>query len=197
MSSRYSLARDLDEFERMTERLGDYLLGDTLYLSIGGGLLRGGATPQLTIGNLLLRRRRLRELRAQLNDEQDARLSKALARHIALQRDWRLHYGDKLGREVPARLRLLLSFLYDCKENPRGCPGAYPVEALRRTVIAEITLAQDEFAYDAGDLPLRIERVDRDLRNLLQPGPFLWSKALEAIYPREAFWWLHGQPASR
>ena len=37
MSSRYSLSRDLDELERMTERLQDYVLGDVLYLSIGAG----------------------------------------------------------------------------------------------------------------------------------------------------------------
>ena len=66
MSTRYALERDLDELERMTERLQEYLLGDQLYLSIGAGFLRGGSMPQMTLGALLLRRRRLSALRARL-----------------------------------------------------------------------------------------------------------------------------------
>ena len=113
MSSRYSLARDLDELERMTERLHDYVLSDTLYMSIGGGFLRSGAIPQLTLGNLLLRRRRLQALRIPLDAAQRARLETALSEHDAIQRDWTLHYEKKLRQELPARLKLLSAFLAD------------------------------------------------------------------------------------
>ena len=41
MSARYSRERDVDELEQMVERLGDYLLGDAMYLPIGGGSFRG------------------------------------------------------------------------------------------------------------------------------------------------------------
>ena len=74
MSTRYSLERDLDELERMAERLHEYLLGDVLYLSIGAGFIRGDSMPQLTSGALLLRRRRLTSLRPRLDSKQTARL---------------------------------------------------------------------------------------------------------------------------
>lgn len=196
MSSRYSLARDLDELERMTERLRDYVLGDALYMSIGGGFARGASMPQLTIGNLLLRRRRLCQLRTKLDSAQDARLSKALARHKAIQREWRLHYENKLKQEVPARLRLLRAFLFDCGEHPRNCAGAYPVEAMRRTVVEEILLAMAESNSDTRELKSQVETADATLRRLLDASDFIWSAVLTPVYARETFWWLYGGPAN-
>ena len=179
----------------MTERLQDYVLGDVLYLSIGAGFLRSGATPQLTIGNLLLRRRRLSQLRAELDAKQDARLEAALGQHDRVQREWTVHYENKLKQELPARLKLLRSFLFDCGENPRNCAAVYPVEALRRTVMQEILLALDEFGYSKDNAATQVDVADVELRRVLQAGDFIWSADLETVYLREHFWWLYGSPA--
>lgn len=194
MSSRYSLARDLDELEQMVERLGDYLLGDAMYLSIGGGFFRGSSTPQMTIGALLLRRRRLSHLRAKLKRADGIRLDAALAQHADLQREWTLHYEKKLRREVPMRLKVMAGFFRECSENPRDCGGAYPVEALRRTIVQEILLALDEFGYEKRDAAAAPRPADQALRRLLHAGEFIWAPPLEAVYPRATFWWLYGRP---
>ena len=135
MSSRYSLSRDLDELERMVERLVDYLLGDAMYLPVGGGFFRGASTPQMTLGALLLRRRRLAKLRGKLKRADSIRLDDVLAQHDSLQREWTLHYEQKLQREVPMRLKLMAGFFREFNENPRDCAGAYPAEALRRAIV--------------------------------------------------------------
>lgn len=194
MSRRYALERDLDELERMTERLQEYILGDQLYLSIGAGFIRGGSMPQMTLGALLLRRRRLTSLRARLDSEQAARLEAALARHNSSQREWTLHYEKKLRGEAPARLKLMRAFFLDCKQNPRDCGGAYPVEALRRTIVQEILLAMAEFKYGTEELRAAAQINDRALRPLLDAGDFIWSPVLEKAYPRATFWWLYGRP---
>jgi len=196
MSARYSLTRDLDELERMVERLSDYLLGDAMYLPVGGGFFRGSSRPQMTIGALLLRRRRLKQLRAKLKRVDGFRLDDALAEHDHLQREWRLHYEKKLQREVPMRLKVMAAFFRECSENPRDCAGAYPVEALRRTIVAEILLALDEFGYEKGEASAAVQQADQALRGLLQAGEFIWSPVLEAVYPRAAFWWLYGSPGA-
>lgn len=195
MSARYSLARDLDELERMAERLGDYLLGDAMYLPIGGGSFRGASRPQMTIGALLLRRRRLSILRVKLKRSDGFRLDAALARHGELQREWRLHYERKLGRELQSRLELMSAFFQECQDDPNNCATAYPVEALRRTIAQEITLALDEFGYEQGDALAALQPVDRALRKILHSGNFIWTPELEAVYPKAAFWWLYGKPA--
>ena len=161
-----------------------------------GILTLGAATPQLTIGNLLLRRRRLSQLRAELDAKQDARLEAALSQHGTLQREWTRHYEDKLKQELPARLESYCrSFLFDCSENPRNCAAVYPVEALRRTVMQEILLALDEFGYDRDDAATQVDVADVALRRVLQAGDFIWSADLETVYLRERFWWLYGSPA--
>lgn len=194
MSSRYSLARDLNEFEQMVERLEDYLLGDAMYLPVGGGFFRGSSTPQMTLGALLLRRRRLRRLRSKLKRADGIRLDATQAQHCHLQQEWTLHYDQKLRQEVPARLRVMAGFFRECSENPRDCAGAYPVEALRRSIIQEIMLAMAEFGYDKGDMSGAVRPADQALRRILQAGEFIWSPVLEEVYPRATFWWLYGSP---
>lgn len=196
MSANYSLKRDLQELLEMSGKLGEYLLGDALYMPVGGGFFRGSTTPQLTIGSFLLRRRRLSQLRGEMNPAQLAKLDSVLARHDALQREWRLHYEKKLNREVPSRLKVMVAFFRECGESPRDCASAYPVEAMRRTIVQEILLAMDVFNYDASNLAAGAQRTDLALRRLLHSGAFVWSSQLEAIYPRNVFWWLYGRPAA-
>ena len=193
MSSIYSVARDLDELLQMAGRLQEYLLSDKLYLALGGGFFRGGR-PQLTLGAFLLRRRRLAMLRHRLDETRRAELREALARHEELQREWRLHYEKKLAREAASRLKLMGEFMRDCAESPRDCATAYPVEAMRRTILQEILLALDEFDYASGDLSARVERVDGALRRYLLPGDFIWPTELESVYAPLEFWWLYSAP---
>jgi len=196
MSSRYSLKRDLDELERMVLRLGDYLLGNEMYLSIGGGAVRGSSAPQMTLGALLLRRRRLTQLRSKLKRADGIRLDAALADHDNLQREWTLHYEQKLQREVPSRLRVMAGFFRECSENPRDCAGAYPIEALRRTIVGEILLAMKEFGYEKSEVIASVRPADQALRRILQAGEFIWSPLLAPVYPQDDFWWLYGRPAA-
>ena len=194
MTAKYSLQRDLDELERMVERLGDYLLANDMYLSIGGGAIRGSSAPQMAIGALLLRRRRLTHLRAKLKRADGIRLDAALAEHDDLQREWTLHYEQKLQREVPSRLRVMTGFFRECGENPRDCAGAYPVEALRRTIVGEILLAMNNFGYEKSEVITSVRSADQALRRLLHAGEFIWSPQLAPVYPQDDFWWLYGSP---
>ena len=196
MSAQYSLGRDLDELERMVERLGEYLVGDAMYLPLGGGFFRGSSTPQLTLGALLLRRRRLSCLRGKMKRADGLRLDAALAQHDDLQHEWPLHYEKKLRHEVPMRLKAMAGFFRECGENPRDCAGAYPIEALRRTIVQEILIALDAFRYDKRELTADVGPSDQALRRLLHAGGFIWSPRLEPVYPNAAFWWLYGRPAA-
>ena len=195
MTRRYKLERDLSELEQMAERLQDYLLGDRLQLPLSVNYSRRSSAPELSLGAFLLRRRRLSCLRASMTAGQRRRLQGALGEHDAVQREWRLHYENKLKQEAPARLRQMRAFFRDCQENPAGCGGIYPPEALRRTIVQEIVSALDEMGCDKGEITDAVERTDHALRRLLRPGEFIWDACLEGVYPRLEFWWLYGSPA--
>ncbi len=179
----------------MSGKLRDYLLGDALYGPVGGGFLRGSGSPQLIIGALLLRRRRLSLLRDSLEAAAQAQLDAALDHHDTIQREWTLHYEKKLRQEASSRLKLLAAFIRDCGERPRDCAGAYPVEAMRRTITQEIMLAMDEFAYDKGESLSEAGRIDAGLRRHFNAGEFIWDPRLASVYLRAMFWWLYGKPA--
>lgn len=196
MARKYSLVHDLTQLEHMVERLHEYVLGDKLYLPLSAGYSRASTLPQLSIGALLLRRRRLRCLRASLNTSQHERLAAALAQHDAVQREWTVHYERKVKQEVPARLNQMRYFFRDCQENPAGCASAYLMEALRRTTVQEMLLALEEFGYEKRDITPGVEQTDIALRRLLRTGGFIWSERLEPVYPRREFWWLYGSPAA-
>ena len=196
MSSNYSLKRDLEELAQMGDKLHEYILGDALYMPIRGGFFRGSSTPQLTIGAFLLRRRRLSQLRDELNAAAQAQLDATLAQHDNIQREWRMHYEKKLQQEVDSRLKMMVAFFRECSESPRDCAAAYPVEAMRRTIVQEILLAMDGFGYDRRELLPNVRHCDSGLRRYFRSDEFIWSSQLEPVYPREIFWWLYGAPVA-
>ncbi len=126
---------------------------------------------------------------------QASRLDAALRQQGQAQAEWTLHYEKKLKQEAPSRLKVMRAFFADCSESPRDCAPAYPVEALRRTLVQEILLAMEEFGYDASELTAAVQQTDVALRRILRAGDFIWSERLAAVYPREVFWWLYGSPA--
>jgi len=188
MSANYSLERDLHEIVQMGASLRVYLLGDQLYLAVGGGL------PQLTLGAFLLRRRRLKHFRDEMNAARQAMLDKALGKHEALRRAWPLHYETKLKREASSRLRALHGFFRECEESGGDCAAAYPVEAARRTLVQEILMSMDDFGWDKHELMAAVRQSDFALRSWLTASAFIWSPKLASVYPRDVFWWLYGRP---
>ncbi len=194
MSSTYSFKRDLDELAQMSDKLREYILGDALYMPVSGGFFRGGGMPQLTTGAFLLRRRRLSLLRDALDAGAQARLDAIIAQHDEIQREWTLHYEKKIQQEVNSRLKMMVAFFRECSESPRDCAAAYPVEAMRRTIVQEIMLAMDEFDYEQREFLPKVQHCDAGLRRYLQPSAFIWVPQLEPIYPRAIFWWLYAGP---
>ncbi len=194
VSSNYSFKRDLNELVQMGDKLGEYILGDALYMPVSGGFFRAGGTPQLTTGAFLLRRRRLTLLRDELDARQRALLDATLKQHDDTQHEWTLHYEKKLQQEVNSRLKMMVAFFRECSESPRDCAAAYPVEAMRRTIVQEIMLAMDEFDYDQREFSPKVQHCDAGLRRYLRSSAFIWAPQLEPIYPRAIFWWLYAGP---
>jgi hypothetical protein len=191
----YSADSDLKEAQAMVDALGEYLLSKEIYGRVGGGgLFGGGKMPALTIGALLMRLRRLRTLADSLTPAQRDKLAAIEAKHEGIRKEWRLHYDEKAVREAHSRLDAIKHFFEECANDPRLCANVYLPEALRRTVVQELSLALADSYADTNELPEKMRGTDSRLKRYTQPTDFIWDKALEPVYPRDQFSWLYARP---
>src|SRR5687767_3335194 len=128
----YSIDRDLNELQAMAAALIPYIYEDELYGRVGMNM------PSLTVGAVLLRLHRLKALASQLAPAQHTVLDQAATQVEAVKKEWGSHFEKKLMREAEARLRDLMTYMREAKEEPRIAANAYLPEALRRTMVQEI-----------------------------------------------------------
>ncbi len=183
----YSIELDLKELKAMVENLVPYIYEDTLYGNINTDSAR------LTPGSVLLRLRRLGNLRGQMSESQAAQFDKLNAQNESVRKEWGVAYGKKMIKEAESRLRDLQTYVKECKEDPKLCANAYNPEALRRTIVAELIAALPS-DIDQSALKSSMASVDSGLRRNIREVPFIWDKALQSTYPQSSFWWLYGRP---
>ncbi len=173
-----------------------YLITEELFWPITGRV-RGGM-PRMTIGGFLLRRYRLTALPDLLTPEQQTTLQEALAAFDTAAAEWPTHYRGKISREWDMRTNLLVNFLRDCDEGEaQNCAEDWPAQAEQRTILQHLQEAPGARGAVSQTQQAALTRIDRDLRRLLlsgEKGHFLWPPELEAIYPRDKFWWLWVAP---
>jgi len=195
MSQTYSFERDLKEAEVMVGSLESYIRQDNLYGTAGGGMFSSGSMPSLTVGALLMRLRRLNDLRSELSESQQARLDDVIENNAHVANEWRLHYTGKMDREVKSRLDAMKTFFDECRSNPSNCANLYRPEALRRTIVQDLLFGMKDMNVDVDDeLKRKLQQTDNALRAWLIPAGFQWASELEPAYPRSTFWWLYQNP---
>jgi hypothetical protein len=191
----YNLDKDLREAEAMADRLVPYVYEDHLYGNIGsGGMIAGSNTPSLTLGALLMRLRRLHTLEDRMTDSQRATLAKISEQHERVRKEWTLHYGNKLVQEATSRLKQIMQYIQECREDPRACASSYLPEALRRTIVQEIADTMNRYDMPSAELDNSIRTADSGLRRYIAPSDFIWAKELQPVYPQSPFWWLYAKP---
>jgi hypothetical protein len=180
----YSIDRDLNELQAMAAALVPYVYEDELYGRVGMNM------PSLTVGAVLLRLHRLKALASQLAPQQHTVLDQAAAQVDAVKKEWGSHFEKKLLQEAEARLRDLMTYMREAKEEPRTAANAYLPEALRRTMVQEIL---DALPNNSA-LVSKARQVDSALKSYLGDADFIWSAALQLVYPADKYWWLYKRP---
>lgn len=195
MSTQYSMETDLKEAVAMAEGLSEYVRGSQLYGSTGGGFFN--SMPSLTIGALVMRLRRLHILDSSMSDKQRERLEKATALHNQVQREWFAHYEEKLLWEAESRLKSMLVFFRECRENPGQCPHLYKPEALKRTIVEELLDVMSGLHIESQVVTDRVKEADAALRSIVTKNDFIWDEALAPMYPTDEYWWLYSTPPEK
>jgi hypothetical protein len=182
------LKQDLEILERMAAGMEEYLKSDVLFWTMGRTDM-----PQLTLGGYLMRQRRLLLLRHLLDEAGRVRLDQAINQYKQALVDRLVRWEQKAHQELEARLRQWQEHLRDIRNKQTRVNYATAAEV--RTMIAAFLEELEEPPYQLdANIPRRLNALDRELQNHLQPGGLIWPEEWQPAYPREEYWWLYGRP---
>lgn len=179
---------DLEYMKAGLDSLENYLFSSEIYWPIGQAAPFGQPDyPRLTLGALLLTRKRL-QAHSLSKDEEDqfVQLATQLDR---LRSRWRVAWGQKAKKEFRSRLNLWRDFLEEYRQDPEANYDRYSYEVGRR-VMLELLVQESEDIPDAEtDL---LNSLDRLVSAIFVPGNFIWDGSLISSFPKDIYWYLYG-----
>jgi hypothetical protein len=188
-----SPAYDLNYLEAGLGQLKTYLLSDELFWPLGASASAGQTPyPQLTLGNLLFARARLRALEkgGRLKGGQLAQTQRLETQLERLKNEWRTAWEDKAAREFASRLRQWQNYLDELGQNPESHGGYYKSEARTRALLALLDEELKKKRFPEREI---LAALDARLKRRLKRGDFLWEEELQAGFPQAGWWFLWGE----
>lgn len=190
-----SIKRDVAVLEAMAAEMEPYLKSEPLYWRLSPEKRISPPPSMLTIGGALLRAKRLDGFKEAMEPEQYARTKAVRAQIEETMAEWKAHAGQKMARELEARLNSWRQYTNDCQERKQSCLSGYPNGAEKRT-IAALLIDEASGLTDVSEFREQVEALDAGFRPFFAPGEFVWDKRLTAVFPKQRFWWLYGGPES-
>lgn len=184
------LSHDLIVLEEMVARASGYLMAEATHWDMGKD------RPPMTLGGILMRRRRLTLLADALSPAERDRLAAANAGYGALLAAQPVRLESRVAAEIGDRLREWTVYLRDLAASGRlaADQAHYSYRADTRVVIEELMAALGPRL--PRQLPDDVAALDHRLQARWQPGAFIWDTVWQPAYPAERYWWLYGAPAT-
>jgi len=184
---------DLEYLKASLPSLENYLLSNEVYWPIGQAAPFGQPDyPRLTLGALLLARKRLQAL--SLSGNQKDRFAQITTQIDQLRSSWRVAWAQKAKKEYRARLNLWRDFLDEYRQDPEQNDDRYSYEVGRRVMLDLLVREADDIPEVEIDL---INSLDRMLSEIFIPGNFIWDRGLLSSFPRDKYWYLYGSLKGR
>lgn len=191
MEGTQKLQKDLVALEAMAAEMDEYLRSDVLFWPMAQSEL-----PRLTLGGYLMRQHRLLGLRDLLSMQEQDRLHRAINQYHKALEEKVVRFEEKAHEELEARLRQWQAYLSEVKQgsNIAYYESAVEPRAMIDAIIAQLRVQPYELHEEP---PQKLALLDRELRQIWEPGDFVWPQEWQPAYPREKFWWLYGHPRKR
>jgi hypothetical protein len=175
------------------EVLDDYLLSSEMYWSVGVPAAEEGVElPPLTMGGLLLARALVRGSR--LSAGQRERFEKVDKQIERVRTRWRVAWERKCQHSFSARLTTWRDFIEEYRDQPEEHADRY-ANAVKFRVMLQLLLKE---SVQIGEAELGLlSTMDKILRNIIQPGPFIWDAQQAEGFPAEEYWFLYGHVPNR
>lgn len=187
------LGRDVAILEAMAGQMAQYLDSDILFWPMAQA-----GMPMLTLGGYLMREHRLNALGRLLTAEQQAKVEVAGRRFNEVLANRLVRFEGKAQHELPARLRQWEEFLKDVERGAADRSSNYTTAVETRVMIAGL---MNRLSLPPYQTPARAAQhlalLDTRLRNVWQPGEFVWPAEWLPAYPVDDYWFLHGAPRTK
>jgi hypothetical protein len=168
--------------------LDDYLLSSEMFWSVGVPAAEQGVElPRLTMGGLLLARAMVRGSR--LTAGQRERFEKVDAQIEAVRNRWRVAWERKCQHSFSSRLKSWRDFLEEYRDQPEEHADQY-ANAVKFRVMLQLLLKEPVQIGEA-EFGL-LSTMDKILRNIIRPGPYIWDAEQADGFPAEEYWFLYG-----
>jgi hypothetical protein len=168
--------------------LDDYLLSSEMFWSVGvPAAEKGVELPRLTMGGLLLARTMVRGSR--LTAGQRERFEKVDVQIEGVRTRWRVAWERKCQHSFSSRLTAWRDFLEEYRTQPEEHADQY-ANAVKFRVMLQLLLKESTQVGEA-ELGL-LSTLDKILRNIIHPGPYIWEAEQAEGFPAEEYWFLYG-----
>lgn len=176
------LAEERDYLRAAASELPDFLLSKAPTWQLAGP----ASWPPLTPGYVLLFQIRVSHWSWPESERIEVRT--CLEKISVTCQQWKTAWIRRAGQEYPQRFQLWQNYLRDLKDSRSPHPE-YRWHVRWRMMLA---LLQDVLEDQSDpELATRLAELDRQLKQMGQPGPFLWETELSAAFDPTRYWYLY------
>jgi hypothetical protein len=184
-----SFEYDLRYLKAGADELENYLLSDDIFWPVDIRPPAGQpGYPQLTLGGLLLARKRLIAYDKSPKEAED--VEKLITNMDAVRSNWRVAWERKAGRSFGVRLKMWRDFIEEYRQGPLDNADRYPYEVRLRTMLALLKTEGGGQASAEADL---LAILDKFLDTVLITDGFVWEPELQMGFPENIYWYLYGR----
>lgn len=184
------LQRDLMIMEAMIGHLDSYLASDATHWDMAVRDM-----PPMSLGGILMRRRRLTVRQELLDAPDQARLAAASAGFDATIKEHVVRFEQRADMELQARMREWTQYLSDLHSRAAANLEHYRSVVDTRVVISELAGKLGEYPFRlAPHIANDITALDRHLSLVWISGHFVWPEVWKPAYPGDEYWYLFGHP---
>lgn len=182
------LQKDWSFAKAALPELERFLLAPGIYweLSPAPMVRHSAGLDRLSLGSFLLSLARLRAF-SSVNPAR-AQLDRLVSEVENIRGQWRANWSRKAAQEFPERLHLWVNFLDDAAGDALDLQRSYPRQVSGRVIL---DLLAGEIIPPLPTSFARLERLDQQLRDLTQPGVFVWEPELAGGFPESKYWYLY------
>ena len=184
------LKKDLDILIAMVEELTNYLNSGALDWP-----MFKADYPSMTLGGLLMRKRRLQILANLLSEAKQVELKQIATQFEEMTYDKTALLEKKGTQELHTRITQWKEHLQEYWDSEVIAQHYYATDVEVRMIITDLIfmLDTDPYQLDA-NLVRQVDTLDDELMSNWQDGEFIWPAEWIPAYGKGDYWWLYGMP---